>query len=178
VISIGHNDNGPFDSGRARAVLPGTACDSLDVIIKETGAYETVYTYGGYLRRYIAECRAAGAHPILMSLTPRDAVDEATGKTVRKPQTQWAALVAAEEGVPFVDLNEISGAKLDSYSGGRRNTCSLATISIPATGVRAQRPFGSRGHHGQPQPRPAALQRMMVGVDLPVWPGSGSRASP
>ena len=114
IISIGHNDNGPFDSGRARAVIPGTSDDSLAVTIKETGEHEVVYSYGGYLRRYIAECRQAGAHPILMSLTPRDDYDATTGKIVRKPQTGWAAVVAAEEGVPFVDLNEISGSKLDS----------------------------------------------------------------
>ena len=116
IISIGHNDNGPYDEGRARAVIPGVGTDSLCVTIKETGQKETVYTYGGYLRKYIAECREAGAHPILMSLTPRDAYDEKTGKIVRKPQTEWAAYVAAQEGVPFVDLNEISGSKLDSYS--------------------------------------------------------------
>ncbi len=116
IISIGHNDNGPYNEGRARAVIPGVGNDSLNVTIKETGEKETVYTYGGYLRKYIAECRAKGANPILMSLTPRDAYDEKTGKIVRKPQTEWAAYVAAEEGVPFVDLNEISGAKLDGFS--------------------------------------------------------------
>jgi lysophospholipase L1-like esterase len=49
-----------------------------------------------------------------MSLTPRNAYDE-NGKIIRKPHTQWLMQVAAEEGVPFVDLNEISGQKLDSY---------------------------------------------------------------
>ena len=72
IISIGHNDNGPFDEGRARAVIKGTGHDSLEVTIKETGEKETVYTYGGYMRKYIADCRAAGAHPILMSLQPRN----------------------------------------------------------------------------------------------------------
>lgn len=170
VISIGHNDNGPFDSGRARAVLPGTACDSLDVIIKETGSHETVYTYGGYLRRYIAECRAAGAHPILMSLTPRDAVDEATGKTVRKPQTQWAALVAAEEGVPFVDLNEISGAKLDSYSGWKKKYMFFGDhIHTSYWGAQLNARSAAEGIMASRNPDLLPLQRMMVGVDLPVW---------
>ena len=34
-----------------------------------------------------------------MSLTPRDAYDPKTSKIVRKPQTQWAAYIAAIEGV-------------------------------------------------------------------------------
>ena len=72
IISIGHNDNGPYDSGRARASIPGIGHDSLCVTIKETGVKETVYTYGEYLRRFINDCKTVGAHAILMSLTPRD----------------------------------------------------------------------------------------------------------
>ena len=53
IISIGHNDNGPYDSGRARASIPGIGKDTLNVTIQETGVKETVYTYGEYLRRYI-----------------------------------------------------------------------------------------------------------------------------
>ena len=114
IISIGHNDNGPYDEGRARASIPGVGDDTLQVTIKETGEKETVYTYGGYMRKYINDVRARGGNPILMSLTPRNAYDE-QGRVVRKPHTQWLMQVAAEEGVPFVDLNEISAKKLDSY---------------------------------------------------------------
>ncbi|MBO5185960.1 MAG: rhamnogalacturonan acetylesterase [Prevotella sp.] len=114
IISIGHNDNGPFDEGRARAVIKGTGSDSMEVTIKETGEKETVYTYGGYMRKYIADCRAAGAHPILMSLTPRNAYGE-DGKIVRKPHGAWLEEISREQGVPYIDLNEISGAKLDRY---------------------------------------------------------------
>jgi len=114
IISIGHNDNGPYDEGRARASIPGVGYDTLNVTIKESGEKETVYTYGGYMRKYINDVRAQGGHPILMSLTPRNAYDE-QGRIVRKQHTQWLLQVAAEEGVPFVDLNEISGQKLDSY---------------------------------------------------------------
>ena len=118
VVSIGHNDNGEFfDEKRARAVIPGVDPDTMYVgFNKRTAQQDTVYSYGTYLRRYISEIRAKGANPILMSLTPRFAFDEQTGKTIRKPQTEWAAYVAAVEGVPFVDLNERSGQKLDSYS--------------------------------------------------------------
>ena len=86
IISIGHNDNGPYDSGRARASIPGIGKDSLNVTIKETGVKETVYTYGEYMRKYINDCKALGAHPILMSLTPRDAYDE-NDKIVRVNKT-------------------------------------------------------------------------------------------
>lgn len=75
IIELGHNDNGPFDSGRCRATIKGTSSkDSLVVTLKEgpnKGQTETVYSYGEYMRRFIRETRALGAHPILMSLTPR-----------------------------------------------------------------------------------------------------------
>ena len=58
IISIGHNDNGPYDTGRARASIPGAGNDTLQVTIKETGEKETVYTYGGYMRKYINDVRA------------------------------------------------------------------------------------------------------------------------
>lgn len=73
IIELGHNDNGPYDSGRARASIPGIGKDTLNVTIKETGVKETVYTYGEYMRRFIQDVKAKGAHPILFSLTPRNA---------------------------------------------------------------------------------------------------------
>jgi lysophospholipase L1-like esterase len=117
-VSIGHNDNGEFfDQKRARAVIPGVDMDTCYIGFNQrTQKQDTVYSYGRYLRKYIREIRAKGANPVLMSLTPRNAYDEKTGKIVRKSQTEWAAYVAATEGVPFVDLNEISGKKLDSFS--------------------------------------------------------------
>ena len=117
IVSIGHNDNGEFfDQRRARAVIPGVDDDTCYVGFNQrTQRQDTVYSYGHYLRRYISEIRAKGANPILMSLTPRNAYDE-KGRIVRKPQTEWMAYVAATEGVPFIDLNEISGKQLDSYS--------------------------------------------------------------
>ena len=118
IVSIGHNDNGEFfDQRRARAVIPGVDPDTCYIGFNQrTQRQETVYSYGHYLRNYINDIREKGANAILMSLTPRDARDEKTGKIIRKPQTEWAAYIAATEGVPFVDLNDRSGAKLDSYS--------------------------------------------------------------
>ena len=171
IISIGHNDNGPYDSGRARAVLPGTGYDSLNITIKETGESETVYSYGGYLRRYIADCRAAGAHPIIMSLTPRDAYDEKSGKIVRKPQTGWGAIVAAEEGVPFVDLNEISGQKLDSYSSWKEKYHFFGDhIHTSYWGAEMNARSAAEGLMASRNPDLKPLQDMMINVALPVWP--------
>ncbi len=179
IVSIGHNDNGPYDSGRARAVLPGTGTDSLNVTIKETGEKETVYSYGGYLRRYIADCRAAGAHPIIMSLTPRDAYDDKSGKIVRKPQTGWAAIVAAEEGVPFVDLNEISGQKLDSYSSWKEKYHFFGDhIHTSYWGAEMNARSAAEGLMASRNPDLRPLQDMMMNVTLPTWPVAREKGKP
>ena len=117
VVSIGHNDNGEFfDQKRARAVIPGVDMDTCYIGFNQrTQRQDTVYSYGRYLRKYIREIRQKGANPVLMSLTPRNAYNE-KGKIVRKPQTEWAAYIAATEGVSFVDLNDISGKELDAFS--------------------------------------------------------------
>lgn len=123
IIELGHNDNGPFDSGRARASIKGiSATDSLEVTIKETGEHEVVYSYGEYMRRFVRETRALGAHPILMSLTPRNARDK-DGKTVRVNETfgLWARQIAEELNCPFVDLNEISASKYDMMNDWKFN---------------------------------------------------------
>ena len=136
VIELGHNDNGPFDSGRCRATIRGTsATDSLVVTLKEgpnKGKQETVWSYGEYMRKFVRETRALGAHPILMSLTPRKRPTpdpsrnggEASGwEPVRVADTfgGWARKIAEELDVPFVDLNEISAEKYEQMSSWKLN---------------------------------------------------------
>ncbi len=169
IISIGHNDNGPYDSGRARASIPGTGCDTLNVTIKETGEKETVYTYGGYMRKYINDVRAKGGFPILMSLTPRNAYDE-QGKIVRKPHTQWLMQVAAEEGVPFIDLNEISGKKLDAYGPWKTSYhFFLDKIHTSRFGAMMNARSAAEGIMASHNPALNPLKAMMRNVQLPVY---------
>lgn len=118
IIELGHNDNGPYDSGRARASIPGIGKDSLEVTIKETGAKETVYTYGEYMRRFIRDVKQKGGHPILFSLTPRNAwQDQDSTIVTRVNQTfgLWAKQVAEEQSVPFIDLNDITARKFEQF---------------------------------------------------------------
>lgn len=118
IIELGHNDNGPYDSGRARASIPGVGTDSLNVTIKETGVKETVYTYGEYMRRFIRDVKAKGGHPILFSLTPRYAYEDKDStiiKRVNKTFGLWAKQIAEEQNVPFIDLNDISARKFEKF---------------------------------------------------------------
>lgn len=180
IVSIGHNDNGEFfDQRRARAVIPGVDPDTCYVGFNQrTHRQDTVYSYGTYLRLYIKEIRARGANPILMSLTPRDAYD-AKGKIVRKPQTEWAAYVAAVEGVPFVDLNEISGQKLDSYSAWKEKYHFLGDhIHTSKFGAELNARSAAEGLWQSRNPQLRPLQQMMQNVALNRWEVKREKGKP
>ena len=125
IIELGHNDNGPYDSGRARASIPGVGNDSLEVTIRETGIRETVYTYGEYMRRYIRDVRARGGNPVLMSLTVRNAWVDPDSTVIQRVDSTyggWARQVAAETGVPFADLNRVVADKYEQWGKERVRT--------------------------------------------------------
>ena len=149
-------------------MLPGTGNDSIIVTIKETGAKDTVYTYGGYMRKYIEECRKAGANPVLMSLTPRDAYGK-DGKIVRKQQSQWLEQISREQGVPYVDLNEISAAKLDKYGRWKESYHFYKDhIHTSKFGAEMNARSAAEGIAASTDPALAPLQAMMHNVELPT----------
>ena len=171
IVSIGHNDHADFfDAKRARGVIDGVAEDTLITGFNlRKQVPDTVYSYGHYLRCYIRDIRQKGANPILMSLTPRDAYDQ-KGFIVRKPQTQWAAYVAATEGVPFVDLNEISGAKLDGFSHWKEQYHFFGDhIHTSVYGAELNARSAAEGIYHSSNPQLKHLQAMMVNVDLPAY---------
>ena len=169
IVSIGHNDHADFfDARRARGVIDGVDPDTMVTGFNQrTQRQDTVYSYGRYLRKYIREIRAKGANPVLMSLTPRNAYDEKTGKIVRKPQTEWAAYVAAAEGVPFIDLNEISGKKLDSFSRWKVDYHFLGDkIHTSKFGAELNANSAAMGIFNSNNPQLKSLKAMMK-VDIP-----------
>jgi lysophospholipase L1-like esterase len=180
IVSIGHNDNGEFfDQKRARAVIPGVDPDTAYVGFNQrTQKTDTVYSYGAYLHRYISEIRAKGANPILMSLTPRDAYDE-KGKIVRKPHSVWAAYMAAVEGVPYVDLNERSGLKLDSYSHWKEQYHFLGDkIHTSKFGAEMNARSAAEGLWESKNPQLKPLQTMMKDVEPDTYKVDRSNGKP
>ncbi len=111
LIQFGHNDGGPPDRDRARGSLPSLGGESKEFTLPD-GKRETVYTFGHYMRKFIAETKAKGATPIVLSLTVRNIWTE--GKVERGPGnfSRWSAEVAKAEGVAFVD---VTGAIADRY---------------------------------------------------------------
>ena len=121
-LELGHNDNGPIDSIRARSSYRpegrlSVADDSISIYNKVRKKQETVYTFGGYTRRFINEVRERGGIPVLFTLTPRNAY-EADGKTIQRKLSDFTPAIFAigrEMCVPVIDLNDLSARKLEQY---------------------------------------------------------------
>ncbi|HKR32207.1 MAG TPA: rhamnogalacturonan acetylesterase [Terriglobales bacterium] len=108
MIQFGHNDGGAInDDSRARGSLRGTGDETQEIDNLLTKQHETVHTFGWYLHKYISDTKAKGATPLICSLVPRKIWKD--GKIVRNTSDYagWAAEIAKDEGVPFLDLNNI-----------------------------------------------------------------------
>lgn len=123
VIQLGHNDPGPLNEDesvpverrRARGTIRGVGEETQEVDNILTGRREVVHTFGWYLRHFVREARAAGATPILCSLTPRKIWKD--GRIVRSGPdgyAGWTRQVAEQEGVPFIDVNELVAARYEA----------------------------------------------------------------
>jgi lysophospholipase L1-like esterase len=106
LIQFGHNDGGPPDTGRARGSLPGLGEETREVT-KPDGTKEVVHTFGWYNRKFIADARAKGATPILLSVTVRNIWKEGKVERGSGRFRQWAEELARAEGVEFVDVTNI-----------------------------------------------------------------------
>lgn len=114
LMQFGHNEGSPPDTTKAgrRGVLRGTGPETKSLVWPD-GHPETVQTYGAYLRKFIREAEAKGATPVVCSMIPRNEWKD--GKVIRADQDfgKWAAEVAHDEGVVFIDLNELTARKYD-----------------------------------------------------------------
>ncbi|GAA3990483.1 rhamnogalacturonan acetylesterase [Mucilaginibacter dorajii] len=116
MMQFGHNEGAVPDTSKAgyRGVLKGTGKDS--VLLNWTdGTHEIVHTYGWYLRKFVRAAKAHKANPIILSMIPRN--EWAEGKVIlaNKDYGKWAAEIAREEQIPFIDLNGITARKYDAF---------------------------------------------------------------
>lgn len=108
LIQFGHNDGGLInDKQRARGSLPGLGVETREIDNEMTGQHEVVHTFGWYMRKFIADTKAKGATPIVLSLTVRNEWREGKVERGSGRFSQWAGEIAQAEGVAFVDATNI-----------------------------------------------------------------------
>ncbi len=114
LMQFGHNDGGALnDTSRARGSIKGIGEDSVAIDNLLTHRHEVVHSYGWYLRRYIADARAHGATPVVVTPVPRNIWQD--GRVVRNKADYagWAEEVARAARVPLLDLNELVARQYD-----------------------------------------------------------------
>jgi lysophospholipase L1-like esterase len=114
LIQFGHNDAGAInDDSRARGSLRGIGEETEEIDNLLTKKHEVVHTYGWYMRKMIADAKAKGATPIVLSLTVRNIWKD--GKVERGSGRfgQWAQEVANSQHVAFLDLTNIVADKYE-----------------------------------------------------------------
>ncbi|QIL77701.1 rhamnogalacturonan acetylesterase [Hymenobacter sp. HDW8] len=114
IMQFGHNEGSEPDTTKAgrRGVLRGTG-EETKSLTWPNGRQETVHTYGWYLRSFIRGAKAKGATPIVASMIPRNQWKDGKVKRANQDFGKWAAEVAQQEGVQFIDLNKITADKYD-----------------------------------------------------------------
>jgi lysophospholipase L1-like esterase len=108
LIQFGHNDAGAInDNRRARGSLRGLGDETEEIDNLLTGKHEVVHTYGWYMRKMIAETKAKGATPVLLSLTVRNVWKDGRVERGSGRYGEWTHALAKSEHVPFIDLTKL-----------------------------------------------------------------------
>lgn len=166
-LELGHNDNGPIDSIRARSSYRPDGKlevkeDSISIYNKVTRKQETVYTFGGYMRRFINEIRAKGATPILFTLTPRNDYEADNPKRIQRKLSDFTPAIftiGKETNTPVIDLNDISATKLEQYGPWKANYhFYLDKIHSSAYGARMNAASAAEGILASNDPQVAFLK--------------------
>jgi lysophospholipase L1-like esterase len=115
LIQFGHNDSGalnvePPESTRplrARGTIPGVGDETEEIDNVITHQHEVVHSFGWYIRKMIADTRAKGATPMVLSLTARNIFTDGHMECGSGSYRQWDAEVARSAKVAFIDLTRI-----------------------------------------------------------------------
>jgi lysophospholipase L1-like esterase len=124
LIQFGHNDGGPINDEpppplRARGSLPGLGEERKEIDNVLTRQHEVVHTFGWYMRRMIADVKAKGASPIVLSLTVRNRWAENRIERGSGRYSLWAFDIAKAAAVPFIDVTNEAADRLEALGAER-----------------------------------------------------------
>jgi len=117
LLQMGHNDGGALDGLKPRGSIKGLGDESRDVTLLD-GNFETVHTYGWYMRKYIADTRAKHATPILLSLTIRNIWTNGPDNKAHIERDMGydgqIQQLAAEQHLLFIDMANVEADRLEA----------------------------------------------------------------
>lgn len=112
LIQFGHNDGGSVDSDKMRGSIPGIGEETKE-IVKPDGTKETVHTFGWYMRKFVADTKAKGATPIILSLTVRNIWKDGKVERGSGQFSAWSTTIAQYGQIEFIDLTNLVADKYE-----------------------------------------------------------------
>lgn len=159
LIQFGHNDAGKInDKEKARGSLPGVGDDSIEILNLQTGKKETVYTFGHYIRRMVADVRAKNAVPVLLSLTARNRWKSSRIERGSGQYGHWSYQLAWDLDTAFIDVTNPMADQFEQM--GPEKTAELYP--------RDHTHFATEGAHLHAQTIVAGLKGLRPGLE-PNW---------
>lgn len=114
LLQFSHNDGAERNGPRvARGSLEGLGDETEEIENVITKQRETLRTFGSYVRQMIAETRARGATPILLSLTVRNHWQEGRVERGSGRYGGWLRQLAETEKVAFIDHTKLIADRYD-----------------------------------------------------------------
>src|SRR5262245_38160266 len=121
LIQFGHNDGSPVaedpstprQQWRFRGSVPGLGEETREIDNLLTNKHEVIHTFGWYMRKMIADVKAKGASPIVLSLTLRNIWRDGKIERGSGRYGQWSYEIAKAAAVPFIDLTNRMADEFD-----------------------------------------------------------------
>src|SRR4051812_20967999 len=122
LIQFGHNDASPVaedpstprQQWRFRGSLPGLGEETREIDNLLTNKHEVIHTFGWYMRKMIADVKAKGASPIVLSLTLRNIWKDGKIERGSGRYGQWSFDIAKAAKIPFIDLTNTMAEKFEA----------------------------------------------------------------
>lgn len=121
LIQFGHNDSSPINeeesvppgSRRSRGVIRSLGDETVEIENILTKQPETVHSYGWYMRKMIADVKARGATPIVLSITVRNQWKDDRLDNPGEPWRGFSRQLAETAGIAFIDLTGLIAAEYE-----------------------------------------------------------------
>jgi lysophospholipase L1-like esterase len=127
-----------------------------------TKRHEVVHTFGWYMRKMIAETKAKGATPIVLSLSVRNLWKDGQIERGSGRYGTWSAQLAREAGVRFIDLTNLVADSLQRLGPERTKAMYVQDyVHFNATGCRPAR--AHRGVRAEGTAPECSAAHMVVG---------------
>jgi len=115
LIQFGHNDASPVNEDesvppekrRSRGSIPSLGEETQDIVNIISKKPEVIHTYGWYMRKMIADVKARGATPLVLSLTVRNEWKNGKVERYNGPWRKFSHELADTAGLAYLDLTRL-----------------------------------------------------------------------